>query len=357
MSILQRPFDENPFPTYLAPSARTHAHKTAKEEDMPRRLISTPALVKAYIDLFVNRRAYTLQSIRPHPESGHHYYYRPKDKDSGAPLLLNEKIVSDHLEGKVTIGLYAINPTNQRCKWVAIDADYPKAMDHLTRLQYQLTQDRVESALEMSRRGGHLWIFMTVPLLARKCRIYIYDLAQRLGVPVKRSGLAEGIEVFPKHDEIPEGAFGNALRGPLGIHRATRRRFWFYGADYTLEAQMAFLTRLRRLTEAELDRFTEGKELPPKIAKLRLDAEFPKISQIRGGRRGFCILDYVSATRIVGRNYVTRCPSCALLGHDRGRDNLAILVSDPRFYQCWAGCSKQMIRAALGWPIPVGQNA
>ncbi len=274
-----------------------------------RRLIATPALVKAYIDLFVNRRAYTLQSIRPHRENGHHYYYRPNDRESGAPLLLNEKTISDHLQGKITIGLYAINPTNQRCKWVAIDADYSNAMDHLIKLQYQLNQDHVESALEMSRRGGHLWIFMAVPLLARKCRIYIYDLAQRLGVPVKGSGPAEGIEVFPKHDEIQGGAFGNALRGPLGIHRAASRRFWFYGADYRFEAQMSFLTKLRRLTEEELDRFTEDKELPPNIAKVRLEAELPNVSQMRGGRRGFCILDYVSDTRIVGRNYVTRCPS------------------------------------------------
>lgn len=323
---------------------------------MVSRLIATPALVKAYIELFVNRRAYTLQSMRPHLESDRHYYYRPKDRDSGAPLHLNEKTISDHLEGKLTIGLYAINPTNQRCKWVAIDADYASAMDDLIKLQYQLTQDRVESALEMSKRGGHLWIFMAVPLLARKCRIYIYDLAQRLGVPVKTSGLAEGIEVFPKHDQIQEGAFGNALRGPLGIHRGAKRRYWFYGADYTLEAQIGFLTSLGRLTEQELDRFIAGKELPPSIAKTRFETEQQSNSQIRE-RRGFRILDYVGETRIVGRNYVTRCPSCALAGHDRGRDNLAILISNPRFYQCWAGCTREMIRAAIGRPIPASQTA
>jgi hypothetical protein len=323
---------------------------------MARRLMATPALVKTYIDLFVNRRAYTLQSIRPHPDNGRHYYYPPKNRDSGAALLLNEKTISDHLEGKLTIGLYAINPTNQRCKWVAIDADYANAMDDLIKLQYQLTQDRVESALEMSKRGGHLWIFMAAPLLARKCRIYIYDLAQRLGVPVKRSGLAEGIEVFPKHDEIQEGAFGNAIRGPLGIHRGAKRRYWFYGADYTLEAQIGFLTRLGRLTEEDLDRFTARKELPPRIAKTRLETELQSSSQIPGGKRGFCILDYVSETRVVGRNYVTRCPSCALAGHDRGRDNLAILISNPRFYQCWAGCSREMIRGAIGRPVAASQT-
>jgi hypothetical protein len=323
-----------------------------------RRLTATPTLVKTYIDLFVNRRAYTLQSMRPDPETGRHYYYRPKERGSGASLLLTERTVSDHLEGKITLGLYAINPLNQRCKWVAIDADYASAMEDLIRLQHQLMQHHVESALEMSKRGGHLWILLAVPLLARKCRIYIYDVAQQLGLPVKGSGLAEGIEVFPKHDEIQEGAFGNAIRGPLGVHRGAKRPFWFYGADYTLDAQIGFLTRLRKLTEEELDRFTTGIELTPNVAKLRSEVESVNGNQAGSGRRrGFSILDYVAESRVVGRNYVARCPSCALAGRDRGRDNLAILVSDPRFYQCWAGCTKEMIRAAVGKPIPIRNTA
>jgi hypothetical protein len=66
----------------------------------------------------------------------------------------------------------------------------------------------------------------------------------------------------------------------------------------------------------------------------------------------FRILDHIGKVRKVGRNFVGRCPSCAETGHDRGADNLAILI-DPRFYKCWAGCTKEMIRAALGHPIRV----
>ena len=109
------------------------------------------------------------------------------------------------------------------CKWVAIDADYKNAMENLLKLEYYLRQDNVEPALEMSKRGGHLWILLERPLLAKDCRIYIHDLATRLGVPVKGSGLAEGIEIFPRHNAIGEGEFGNAIRGPLGIHRGASR--------------------------------------------------------------------------------------------------------------------------------------
>jgi hypothetical protein len=136
-----------------------------------RRVVATVELVKEYIALFVNRRAHTVQSTRPNPESGRHYYYRPKEKESGSSLQLTEQTISDHLEGRITIGLYAVNPSSQRCKWVAIDADYRNSMDDLIKLQYQLTTDHVDSALEMSKRGGHLWIFLEVPLLARQCRI------------------------------------------------------------------------------------------------------------------------------------------------------------------------------------------
>src|SRR5215469_17561479 len=65
----------------------------------------------------------------------------------------------------------------------------------------------------------------------------------------------------------------------------------------------------------------------------------------------FDILRHVGKVRKVGRNCVTRCPSCAESGHGRGADNLAILISDSRFYKCWAGFTKEMIRSAVGHPI------
>jgi hypothetical protein len=310
-----------------------------------------------YQRLFVNRRAYTMQSLRPHPESGRHYYFRPSKKGSDTPLMLTDETIRQHLEGKITVGLYAINPSTQCCKWLAIDADYKNAMEDLLKLQYHLTQDGVEPALEMSKRGGHLWIFLAGPLLARECRIYIHDLASRLGVPVKGSGLADGIEVFPKHDAIGAGEFGNAIRGPLGIHRGANRRFWFYGANYTLEDQIDYLNRLRKVTEEELRRFIVGKETPEPDFAPRSKTDISREPKKRNGQPEFRILEHVRTVRKVGRNYVTRCPSCADSGHDRSGDNLAILIEDPRFYKCWAGCDKQMIRAALGCPIRVRSSA
>ena len=74
------------------------------------------SVVADYFRLFVNRRAYTIQSNRPHPESARHYYYRPKDKKSGQGLSLTLDTIRRHLEGEITIGLYSINPATQCSK-------------------------------------------------------------------------------------------------------------------------------------------------------------------------------------------------------------------------------------------------
>jgi len=43
---------------------------------MANRQHATSTNMEDYWQLFVNRRAYVLQSKRPHPESGRYYYFR-----------------------------------------------------------------------------------------------------------------------------------------------------------------------------------------------------------------------------------------------------------------------------------------
>jgi len=172
--------------------------------------------VRDWWALLVNRKAYTRQSANPHPETSRHYHYQPKNKDSGQPLELDPPTVRKHLAGWITVGLYAINPQSQRCKWITIDADYDDAFFDLGKLKGELALDGVSAALEMSRRGGHLWIFGERPLLAEQCRVYIYNVALRLGVPIKGAQPVCGTEsrYFPdKTDSLP----GNSAM-PCVVH-------------------------------------------------------------------------------------------------------------------------------------------
>ena len=322
---------------------------------MEPKLTATTEMVRQFHDLFVNRRAYTVQSMRPHPETGRHYYFRPVDRGAGRPLGLTADVIRQHLEGEITIGLYAINPKSQRSKWVVIDADYRTALEDLLKLQVGLNHDGVEAALEKSKRGAHLWVLFREPVLAREARLYILDLAARLELPVKGAGAADGIEVFPRQDELKQGEFGNAMRAPLGVHRGAGRRYWFYHADYDLNSQFRYLRAIRRVTEDELKRLVNGKAcaVPPSVRPVAL----PQRTAFRGAAPEFRILDYVEPKRRVGRNFIARCPSCAQSGHDTAGDNLSISVAEPLKYKCWAGCTREMIRAALGRPTPERKSA
>lgn len=297
-----------------------------------------------YARWFVNRRAFTLQSDRPHPDTGRHYYFRPRSRGENSGVTTWD--IQRHLNGQMTMGLYAINPATQRVKWMAIDADYRRAVEDLLKLQYELAQSGIQAALEQSRRGGHLWIFFEQPVLARHARVFVNHLAGKLEVNVKGSGSTEGIELFPKQDHLASSQFGNALRGPLGVHRAVGRRYWFYGAPYDLESQMAYLRGLRRVSESQLLKLTA--EIPAIVA--------PEVLAVKrtfdSDRPHFRILDYVRPERRIGRNWITQCPSCAATGRDRSKDNLAISVEEPLKYRCWSGCTKEQIRHALGVATP-----
>jgi hypothetical protein len=320
---------------------------------MAKRYRATTTNIQNYWQLFVNRRAYVLQSKRPHPDSGRYYYFRPKARQDGQPISLSAETIRRHLEGDLTIGLYSLNPETQRCKWIAMDGDYADSLKHLCELQWELQQQRVESALEQSRRGAHLWVFAEQPLLARECRLLISGLSQKLGIPVKGTGTAEGIEIFPKHDELKDGDFGNAIRGPLGIHRAIGARFWFYGADYNLDNQLAYLGGLGKLSGGQLSELLlklGTASAPEAKESRRVHLPYPVF------QRHFHILDHVQVRRKSGRNWIARCPSCAAAGRDKSGDNLAISVDEPQKYKCWADCTKEMIRAALGYPIPAREE-
>jgi len=78
-----------------------------------------------------------------------------------------------------------------------------------------------------------------------------------------------------------------------------------------------------------------------------------ELHRFQADRRRFVILDHIETRRRIGRNWIAQCPSCAAAGRDCSKDNLSISVEEPWKYRCWAGCTKEQIRAALRAPIPI----
>jgi hypothetical protein len=112
---------------------------------------------------------------------------------------------------------------------------------------------------------------------------------------------------------------------------------------------------LKKLTEAELHTFIQGMSLPEAYKPPVPVPYTPR--PFHEGQQEFRILDHVRPRTKDSRNWWAPCPSCRQSGKDKSGDNLAIQIADPRKYKCWAGCSADDIRLALGQPARKKQFA
>src|SRR5690349_19577412 len=130
-------------------------------------------------------------------------------------------------------------------------------------------------------------MFFEQPVMAPHARTYIYHVAQELEVQVKGAGLSDGIEIFPKQDALRPEEFGNAIRAPLGVHWGAREsrgwRYWYYGADYKLDDQLAYLKRLPKVKEEHLQGMIVGKAIPQEFVQRARRTESPKYFESKPG--------------------------------------------------------------------------
>lgn len=229
-----------------------------------------------YRDLFVHRSdVYAVQSKQGHympagighmeydntvkPEEGHWVY------DEYWPLTDDE--IAEHLAGFASYGVYVIDPLDQYCSqhkaggckceptfvrrgpntvsYLVFDLDTysPEAYEHLVYCLNCLVQgvnadydsDGVPrggrlDCLLMENSGGkgfHAWLFLSEPLPAAQVRRWVAK--EFTPMWSERSALFDGtpLEIFPKQDEVAEGAFGNLVKLPLGTHAKSGRKSEF----------------------------------------------------------------------------------------------------------------------------------
>src|SRR6266568_252895 len=172
-----------------------------QERQPPKELDET--IVSAYIATFINRQdVYPIQL------------------DTGSYVSVKKSLTSDlvaaHLKGYITIGAYALEPHGW-AKWLCLDADDEKRWKGLLRFAGGLEKASLVPYLELSRRGGHLWLF-TPSLPGFQVRRFAKQLLADHQV--------KGIEIYPKQDR-PRTGPGSLVRLPLGIHRLTGKCYHF----------------------------------------------------------------------------------------------------------------------------------
>ena len=163
-------------------------------------------------------------------------------------LTVKEKVMSDllrkHLERKITIGLQP-QKDDGTIKWLAIDFDAHKdepmeeIRDNVRKTKENLSKVEIESHLEQSGRGYHLWIFFEEPIL--------------------RSRIEDFIKRFVYHSaEVYAGK--TKIRIPLGVYQKDKSIFCgFLNDDFKLVSnQEHYLlnikpTKLETIKKAKLN--------------------------------------------------------------------------------------------------------
>lgn len=222
--------------------------------------------LETYLNLFVHRRDIYAQQTR-----------------AGAYFLKNTavtpRVVSSHLHGEMTAGWYALEQDHS-IRWVTLDADRADGREQLQHAWRRLEARGISSQLELSRRGGHLWILFE-PISAKAARRLVLGCLPDL----------EGIEVYPKRDRLDQAArVGNLLRGPLGVHRLTGQRYPFVDPISLLPVSRSVVGTLEHLNQAP--RLSHG-QVAEQLARL-LDQAQPVTTEVvptasRAGARGSAI--------------------------------------------------------------------
>lgn len=189
----------------------------------------------------------------------------PRQADNGAyytiEKTLRQRHLYAHLRGKMTLGVYLLDPES-RGRFMVLDADDAPGGRRLQALARVLDELGCRTYLEDSRRGGHLWFFFAEPRPGKEIRRFGKGLLAHYNIP--------DMELYPKQDALGDGP-GSLMRLPFGVHRKSGRRYGFYTPKGeplapTLREQIMVLGAAETVPERLLDLYSSYASAPlPKL--------------------------------------------------------------------------------------------
>lgn len=135
------------------------------------------------------------------------------------PKPMHVGLLFAHLRGRLTLGTYLLDPES-RGRFLVLDADDQETWQRVQDMASDLWAQGITSYVEPSRRGGHLWLFLSQPTAGVEVRwgggglLHTYQLSPR------------AVELYPKQGRLVTGP-GSLMRLPFGKHQLTGRQYDF----------------------------------------------------------------------------------------------------------------------------------
>jgi hypothetical protein len=253
--------------------------------------------------------------------------------DDGSYVCVHEQLNVDHLfahlRGAITLGAYLLDQDSQ-ARWLVLDADDDQGWERLGQLARELANEDLPAYLERSRRGGHLWMFLAEAVGGREARAF--------GQGLLTAHRVEGVELFPKQDQIADGP-GSLIRMPFGVHRLTGRCYGFYTADGspvapTMREQIYALKTPETIPEAAFEAYRSFVSPQPQAAPAEPPEELAGTVSERI-KASMTVLEFVSQyvdLKPTASGAIGLCPF-----HDDHHPSLGV-NTEGNYWHCFAGC-------------------
>lgn len=179
-----------------------------------------------------------------------------KDFKGKKPQPFSRNAVIEHLNGKATIGIYALLADNT--SWfIAADFDGDKWENESLNYLKECKSINIPAYLERSRsgNGGHVWIFFEAPYPAFKSRRIIFELLRKAYNVSEFDKEVSFDRLFPNQDYHSKQGYGNLIALPLNGKSQEKRNSVFINPE-TFEVypdQWGFLSSIQRLAIEELE--------------------------------------------------------------------------------------------------------
>ena len=172
----------------------------------------------------------------------------------------DEKVIEDHLAGKITAGIYPLLK-DDTCHFLAIDLDKEGWQEDVKALSTICKTNNIIPSIERSRsgKGAHVWFFFTEPIKASKARRFGFALLNQAATLRYQIGLHSFDRLFPNQDFLPKGGFGNLIALPMQKLPREQGNSMFVDENFeVIKETTEFLETVQLLTESDVSAFLKS---------------------------------------------------------------------------------------------------